>query len=41
MLLRKRILEQPILNPKDMPWTLNQQIYNTKIEISKKTQKND
>ncbi len=35
MLPSKRVLEQPISNPKNMPWTLNQQIYNTKIKISK------
>jgi hypothetical protein len=47
MFTSKKVLEQPILNPKDMPWTLNKQNSNTKIEIyifkikQKKTQKND
>jgi hypothetical protein len=32
MFLNKGVLEEPILNPKYMPWTLNQQICNKKIE---------
>jgi len=33
MFLNKGILEQPILNPKYMPWPLNQQICNRKVEV--------
>jgi len=33
MFLNKGVLEQPILNPKYIPWTLNQQICNRKIEV--------
>jgi hypothetical protein len=33
MFLNQGILEQPILNPKHMPWTLNQQIYNKIFEV--------
>jgi hypothetical protein len=36
MFLSKIVLEPPILNPKYMPWTLNQQICNRKIEIPTK-----
>jgi hypothetical protein len=40
MLLSKSVLEQPILNAKYMPWTLNQQICNRKFEIlTKKSNK--
>lgn len=33
MFLNKGVLEQPILNRKYMPWTLNQQICNRKVEV--------
>jgi len=36
MFLSKSILEQLILNPKYVPWTLNRQICNRNIEIPTK-----
>ncbi len=36
MFLSKIVFEPLILNPKYMPWTLNQQICNRKIEIPTK-----
>jgi len=34
MLLSKEVLEKSILNPKYMPWRLNQQICKKKVEVS-------